>query len=281
VKYFHLGIPINYLPDKIREKLVEFKILTEYVSTDGHVKDTIKAMPVCFERININEDYKNDPKLNLAAIDGKGIYQNNEIPVRHDLYFQEGQDYNKALRKRYKTINRDFSNSIHQGSSFAEISFGLRVNRIESNAKILAFSTRGTLTYQYNDADKKGKLFMDIDGESCQVDWKHEAFDLVVITANEREATLTVVSHDTTSGVEPKSVICGALTPDMLSESLQIGGNPFNGVIADIRYQTENNNYDIINGNVKQHMSQKPDDWFTCNGFECNGIQFNTLYSFN
>ena len=81
---------------------------------------------------------------------------------------------------------------------------------------------------------------MDIDDEDCQVDWTHEKFDLVVITANEREATLTVVSGS--EGVEPKSVVCGGLTPEMLSESLQIGGNPFNGVIADIRYQTENNN---------------------------------------
>ena len=209
----------------------------------------------------------------------QGIYQNNEIPVRHDLYFQEGKDYNKPDRQRYKVIQRDFSNYIHQGSSFAEISFGLRINRIETNAQILRFSTRGELSYQYNAADQTGKLFMDIEDEDCQVDWTHEAFDLVVITANEREATLTVVSGS--EGVEPKSVVCGGLTPEMLSESLQIGGNPFNGVIADIRYQTENNNYDIINGNVKQHMSQKPDDWFTCNGFECNGIQFNTLYSFN
>ena len=68
---YFLGIPINYLPDKIRAKLVEFKILKEYISTDGQVKDSILSMPVCFERININEDYKNDPNLNLKTIDGK------------------------------------------------------------------------------------------------------------------------------------------------------------------------------------------------------------------
>ena len=208
----------------------------------------------------------------------QGFYQNNKIPVRYDLFFQEGIDYNKPDRRRYKVIQRDFSNYIHQRSSFAEISFGLRIDRIETNSQILRFSTRGELLYQYNAFDQTGKLFMDIDGKDCKVDWTHEAFDLVVITATEHEAKLTVVPG---SGTEPRSAVCGGLTPNMLSESLQIGGNPFNGVIADIRYQTENDNYDIINGNVEQHMSQKPDDWFRCSGFECNGIQFNTLYSFH
>ena len=204
----------------------------------------------------------------------QGIYKNNKIPVRYDVFFRKGIVYNKPDRRRYKVIQRDFSNYIHQGISFAEISFGLRIDQIEKNAQILRFSKRGELSYQYNAADQTGKLFMDIGGEDCQVEWTYETFDLVVITANERGATLTVVSG---SGAEPKSVVCGGLTPDMLSENLQIGGNPFDGVIADIRYQSENDTYDIINGNVKQHMSRKPDDWFRCDGIKCNGIQFNTI----
>ena len=71
------------MPDKIRAKLVEFKILKTYVSTDGQVKDSILSMPVCFERININEDYKNDPKLNLATIDGKVLAQSK---YDYDIY---------------------------------------------------------------------------------------------------------------------------------------------------------------------------------------------------
>ena len=82
------------MPDKIRAKLVEFKILKEYISTDGQAKDSILSMPVCFERININEDYKNDPKLNLATIDGKvNVLFDYARQKYHDDYYKYFSGY--------------------------------------------------------------------------------------------------------------------------------------------------------------------------------------------
>jgi len=109
-----------------------------------------------------------------------------------------------------------------------------------------------------------------------------EIFFLVLITVDsDSKTTLAVIYKDGTHATQTLSE--GFTASDLTPESLKIGGTGFEGVVADIRYQTEINNYDIINGQVDQYTKPrtKPDEWFICKGFECNGMQYNTMYSFN
>ena len=107
-----------------------------------------------------------------------------------------------------------------------------------------------------------------------------EKFFLVLITVTDT-TTLSVVHDDGTHSSHELSD--GFTSDDLIPTRLMIGGEGFEGVVADIRYQTDVNNYDIINGNVDQYSKPriKPEEWFICKGYQCNGMQYNTMYSFN
>ena len=134
-------------------------------------------------------------------------------------------------------------------------------------------------------SNKKLTLTVGDESQSVAADVDHQSFYAIIIASNDRGTQFTVVDGANFETLD----FAGTLS----LTNFQIGseeGADFEAVIADMRYQSALNNYDVMNGKARQrNVEQQPlqaheadgNSWLICRGWKCSGIQYNTMYSFN
>ena len=133
-------------------------------------------------------------------------------------------------------------------------------------------------------SNKKLTLTVGDESQSLAAEVDHQSFYAIIIASNERGTQFTVVDGANFETLD----FAGSLSLTEFSIGSEEGAD-FEAVIADMRYQSVKNNYDVMNGKVRQTNAETPtsntkvDDnsWFICSGWKCSGIQYNTMYSFN
>ena len=120
---------------------------------------------------------------------------------------------------------------------------------------------------------------------------KPSVFYAVIIASDASGTKLTLVERETVVG----SLKFGG---ELSLSKFTIGsddGVDFEARIADLRYQSDKNNYDVMNGDARERNAKstpaKIDSkgnlvtpltpWYVCSGWKCSGVQYNTMYSFN
>lgn len=112
----------------------------------------------------------------------------------------------------------------------------------------------------------------------------HQSFYALIIASDAAGTTFTVVDGKTVVGTLSFS---GSLSLAKFAIGADDNSADFEAVIADMRYQSSSNNYDVMNGKARArnavHASTDIDTktWYVCSGWKCSGIQYNTMYSFN
>ena len=69
----------------------------------------------------------------------KGVYRNNEIPIRHDILYQPGKQRGTDKRGN-KIVERNFGEELFpDDTSRPELSFGLKLIKLDGEINILNF----------------------------------------------------------------------------------------------------------------------------------------------
>lgn len=127
--------------------------------------------------------------------------------------------------------------------------------------------------------------------QSIKTAVKSSAFYAVIIASDASGTKLTVVDGETIVGTLN---FAGELSLSKFTIGSDDGAD-FEAVIADLRYQSVKNNYDVMNGDARERNAKstpaKIDSkgnlitpltpWYVCSGWKCSGVQYNTMYSFN
>jgi hypothetical protein len=277
---FYLGgIPTQFLPDTIRSLLTDYGIVT----TRENDQVSIASMPACITKLNINHDHKNNEQT-MESIDAKGLYRNNQIPIRHDILYQPGQRRGTEERGN-KKVERDFGADLLEDSHQPELSFGLKLHKLDG--EIINFDNTGVLQI----VNKQLTLSVGEETQSIKTAVKSSAFYAVIIASDASGTKLTVVDGETIVGTLN---FAGQLSLSKFTIGSDDGAD-FEAVIADLRYQSVKNNYDVMNGDARERNAKstpaKIDSkgnlmtpltpWYVCSGWKCSGVQYNTMYSFN